>query len=145
MDGTDSPFSFVTFKPCSRVEPAEQAAHPHSHQNPSPAPCAGHSICSCPALGENSRRHRAHVSRARPRARSYFWSYFWRAASRGAEAAELRGTDRKRKALVFRTGREVSQPPAGKDGRRPGKNKRGLQRSVAAGLQRSSKATSVRP
>lgn len=99
---------------------SRQLTHIHTgmNQNPSPAPCAVAQHLQLPCTGGehgDSRRRRAHVSRAWPRARSYFWSYFWRAASRGAEAAELRGTDRKRKALVFRTGREVSQPPAGKE------------------------------
>lgn len=75
MDGTDSPFSLLTFKPCSRVgQQSRQLSHIGTgvSRNPSPAPCAvGTGVCSCPWTGgerRDSRRHRAHVSRARPAA-----------------------------------------------------------------------------
>lgn len=67
-------------------------------------------------------------------------SYFWRAASPGAEAAESGCADRKRKALLFQTQSEVSQPPAGEDGRHPCKNKR----VAAGGLQMSARAISIK-
>lgn len=58
MDGTDSPFSLLTFKPCSRVgQQSRQLSHIGTgvSRNPSPAPCAvGTGICSCPAPGESA-------------------------------------------------------------------------------------------
>lgn len=58
MDGTDSPFSLLTFKPCSRVgQQSRQLSHIRTgvSRNPSPAPCAvGTGICSCPAPGESA-------------------------------------------------------------------------------------------
>lgn len=152
------PFPFSPPKPCSQAGRRSRQltlvpAHVHAgvSRKPSPASRAqGTGVCSCPSLGGDllpcsvkawgqptaSHPHELRSTKSR--------SYFWRAASLGAEAAELGCTDRKRKALVFRTQSEVSQPPAREDGRHPCKNKRGLQRSVAGGLQMSSKAISIK-